>query len=244
MYVNASFLFAPSPGLRPDKHFEPRRCDKTPKKPAHANPDPSHGRHELRGHWRVLRAQPRRPRAMHSGQVRRHDRQGNGEGARAAAQRGHSTPEAPHTPAAGHRGKARLARKQNRAPALRGPQHPSTHARFATCRRLRRTVESRENQSTTACPWDAGSGQLISAGGHRPFGLWRRPPAAAAPPQEAPGLLRAAGAGERRGRLTPQREHFARRAACCSLLAESAAAAHRHRQHGLTTNKCTGDRRS
>jgi hypothetical protein len=25
---------------------------------AHANPDPAHGRHELRGDWRVLRAQP------------------------------------------------------------------------------------------------------------------------------------------------------------------------------------------
>jgi hypothetical protein len=35
-------------------------------------------------------------------------RQGNGEGARAAAQRGHSIPEAPHTTAVGHRGMARL----------------------------------------------------------------------------------------------------------------------------------------
>jgi hypothetical protein len=31
--------------------------------PSHANPDPAHGRHELRGDWRVLRAQPRRTRA-------------------------------------------------------------------------------------------------------------------------------------------------------------------------------------
>jgi hypothetical protein len=80
-----------------------------------------------------------------------------------AAQRGHIIPEAPHTTAAGHRGMARLPRKQNRAPALRGPQHrvsPSTHERFATAPGVGRAVESREKQSTSVHPWDAGSGRL------------------------------------------------------------------------------------
>jgi hypothetical protein len=53
-------------GRRRGRHrrIDIRRCGA----PAHANPDLAHGRHELRGHWRVLQAQPRRPRA--SGQVR------------------------------------------------------------------------------------------------------------------------------------------------------------------------------
>jgi hypothetical protein len=66
---------------------------------------------------------------------------------RVAAQRGHSTPEAPHTTAAGHRGMARLPRKQNRAPALRGTQHRiRTHA-SPPPPGLGREVESRETQS-------------------------------------------------------------------------------------------------
>jgi hypothetical protein len=107
--------------------------------PAHASPDPAHGRHELRSYWRILRAQPRR-RSRASGQASAKFADMTAkestakERARVAAQRGHSTPEALHTPAAGHRGMARLPRKQNRAPALRGPQHRvRTHATWAAC---------------------------------------------------------------------------------------------------------------
>jgi hypothetical protein len=217
MYVNASFLFAPSPGLRPDKHFEPRRCDKTPKKPAHANPDPSHGRHELRGHWRVLRAQPRRPRAMHSGQVRRHDRQGNGEGARAAAERGHSTPEAPHTPAAGHRGKARLARKQNRAPALRGPQHRPEYARTLRHLQAPRT-HGGEQRKSEHHRMPLGRREWAAHLGRGAQALW---PLAASPrrrPPPAGGAWAAAGCGSGRAAGTPDASTRALRSPCCLLL--------------------------
>jgi hypothetical protein len=137
-------------------------------------------------HWRVLRAQPRRPRA--SGQVRRHDRQGNGGGARVAAQRGHinSIPEAPHTPAAGwpQQGHgAAFTKTKSRACPTWTPA-PSTHARFATCGRRTHDGEQRK-QSTAACSWDAGSGRL----GRGPQALWRRAPAPAA-----------WAVGERRGR--------------------------------------------
>jgi hypothetical protein len=73
------------------------------------------------------------------------------------------------------RGMARLPRKQNRAPALRGPQHRlRTHA--SPPPDLGREVESRETQSTVVHPWDAGSGRL-SRGSQA---LWRRLPAPAA----------------------------------------------------------------
>jgi hypothetical protein len=74
---------------------------------------------------------------------------------------GHSTPEAPHTPAAGHRGMVRLPRKQNRAPALRATWTPApsthAHARFATCAR-RRTHggEPKKTEHRRSSPWDLG----------------------------------------------------------------------------------------
>jgi hypothetical protein len=97
-----------------------------------------------------------------------------------AAQRGHIIPEAPHTSAAGHRDMARLPRKQNRAPALRGPRHPgpSTRPGYARAPRHLRASDARRRAetkwSTVAHPWDARSGHG-SATAHRPF-LWRRPP--------------------------------------------------------------------
>jgi hypothetical protein len=91
------------------------------------------------------------------------------------AQRYHRTPGAPRMAAAGHGGMARLPRKQNRAPALRGPQHRiRTHA--SPPPDLGREVETRENPSTAAHPWDAGSGRLSRT----TQALWRRPPAPAA----------------------------------------------------------------
>jgi hypothetical protein len=105
-----------------------------------------------------------------SGQVCRHDRQRNGEGARVVGKRGHSTPEAPHTPAVGHRGMARLPRKQNRAPALRGPQH-RVRAHASPPAGAGRMVENREKQSAvvrTALSGTQGVGG--SAADHRLFG--------------------------------------------------------------------------
>jgi hypothetical protein len=92
------------------------------------------------------------------------------------AQRGHSIPKAPHTTAAGHRDMAQLPRKQNRAPALRGPQH-RVHTHASPPPGLGRAVESRENQSTVVHPWDAGSGRLSRATG----------PLAASPRPRSPG---------------------------------------------------------
>jgi hypothetical protein len=71
---------------------------------------------------------------------------GKEHGARVTAPRGHSIPEAPQTTAAGHVGMARLQRKQNRAPAVHGPQQnraPAVHARFATSRPRTRGGEQR-----------------------------------------------------------------------------------------------------
>jgi hypothetical protein len=96
-----------------------------------------------------------------------------------AAQRGHSIPEAPHTTAAGHRGMARLPRKQNRTPALRGPQHARirTHASLATSSvqasdaRWSRAKKNRARSYTLGTQGVGGS-----AGGHRPFGGAPPPP--------------------------------------------------------------------
>jgi hypothetical protein len=101
------------------------------------------------------------------------------------------SPPPTHPPTHGHRGMARLPRKQNRAPALRGPHRIRTHA--SPPPGLGREVESRENQSTAVHPWDAGSGRLSR--GSRALG--RGPPAPAA-----------WAAGERRG-CPYLRERFA-----------------------------------
>jgi hypothetical protein len=157
--------------------------------PAHANPDPAHGRHELRGDWRVLRAQPRRPRAR--GQVRRHDRQGNGEGARMAAQRGHGIPETPHTPAAGHRGMWRDFHENKTARLCpTWTPVPSTHARFALRHLLQASDARWRAEKNRAQPYTLGTqGVGVSAGGHIhiPFG--------GVPPPPQPGLREIADSG-------------------------------------------------
>jgi hypothetical protein len=64
-------------------------------------------------------------------------------------------------------------------PALRGPQHRArTHASPPAS--AGRTVESREKESTVACPWDAGSERLGS--GPRALPLAAPPPPPRAPP--------------------------------------------------------------
>jgi hypothetical protein len=119
----------------------------------------------------------RRPRA--SGQVRRHDRQVRKRrcaGARVRAQRGHSIPAAPHTPAAGHRGMARLPRKQNRAPALRPAWAPALDECVQQAPDARRS-RTEKNRARSYAPGTQGVGS--SAAGHAQA-LWWRPPAPAA----------------------------------------------------------------
>jgi hypothetical protein len=96
-----------------------------------------------------------------------------------AAQRGHricGIPEAPHTPAAGHRGMWRdfHEHKIARLPYVDPSTAPSTHVRTHASppAGVGRAVERRENGSTVARPGDAGSGRL-SRGAQA---LWRRPP--------------------------------------------------------------------
>jgi hypothetical protein len=152
-----------------------RRCGA----PAHANPDPAHGRHELRGYWRVLRAQPRRPRA--SGQVRRHGRQGNGEGARVAVA-AQSSKRPQHTRGTAYASGwpqehgATSTKTKSRACPTWTPA-PSTHARFATCRRLTRGGESREQRKTEHRRAPLGRREWAAQqGGHRPVGGVPPPP--------------------------------------------------------------------
>jgi hypothetical protein len=153
---------------------------------SHANPDPAHGRHELRGHWRVLRALSTVPSSAHELVAKFADmtaKETASEGAWVAAQRGHMIPGrgTAHTPAAGHRGMARLPRKQNCAPALRGLQHQhQVHiARFATWSCWTHGGEPRKPERSRMPlglgTWDArsgggrlGSGSRATAG-LRPF---------------------------------------------------------------------------
>jgi hypothetical protein len=110
-----------------------RRCGA----PVHANPDLAHGRHELRGHF--CEHSPTVHELRASGQVRRHDRQGNGK--EATAYQRHHIRQWLATGAA----MARLPRKQNSAPApaLRGPQH-RVRAHASPPAGAGRTVESQE----------------------------------------------------------------------------------------------------
>jgi hypothetical protein len=132
-----------------------------------------------------------------------------------AAQRGHSTPEAPHTTAAGHRPQGHGATSTKTKPRAcpTWTPAPSTYAR--TLRHLQasdaqwRAEKNRAQPHTLGTPQAAGSGRLSRG----PQALWRR-----SPPPPQPGLReygRAAG--------TPLRERFAH--------GERAAAT--HRQHGL-----------
>jgi hypothetical protein len=137
--------------------------------PAHASPDPAHGRHELRSYWRILRAQPRR-RSRASGQASAKFADMTAkestakERARVAAQRGHSTPEALHTPAAWPQGHGTTSTKTKSCACPTWTPAQSTHARHVggllalppACRPAAgagRTVESRENQSTGSRTW-------------------------------------------------------------------------------------------
>jgi hypothetical protein len=100
-------------------------------------------------------------------------------------------PEAPHTTAAGHRGMlARLPRKQNRAPALRGSQH-RVRTHVSPPPGVGRAVESRENQSTAVRPWDAAREWAAQQGATGPLAL-------AAPPRPRSPEPRLQAAGERR----------------------------------------------
>jgi hypothetical protein len=123
------------------------------------------------------------------------DRQGYGEGARVAAQRGHSIPEAPHTTqrlATGawrdfHENK--IARLPYVDPSTE--QYARTAASPASRRRTRGGEQRKTEHSRTPLVGTQGVGG--SAGGHMPF---------AAPPRpRSPGCGRAAG--------TPQRGRFA-----------------------------------
>jgi hypothetical protein len=137
-----------------------------------------------------------------------------------AAQRGPSEPDAPHTPVAGRRGMARLPRKENRVPALRGPQHRRVRTHASPPAGVGRTAESRQRnpersrihlgrraQGDVLGMWSARQGGTgpLAASPRRPRSLAR---------------AQAQAAGERRGRPNAS-----------ASLAESAAAT--HRQHGL-----------
>jgi hypothetical protein len=127
----------------------------------------------------------RRTRA--SGQVRRHDRQGNGEGARVAAQRGHSIPEAPTAYDSGWpQGHGATSTKTKSRACPTWTPAPNTHARFATSGPRTRGGEQRKPEHSRTPlgrrrEWAAQQGATEA--------LWRRPPAPAA-----------WAAGERRGR--------------------------------------------
>jgi hypothetical protein len=114
-----------------------------------------------------------------------------------AAQRGHSTPEAPHTPAAGHRGMhgATSTKTKSRACPTWTPA-PSTEYARTLCHLQAPDARWRAEKprAQSHAPGTQGAGG--SAVGHRAFG--------AAPPSPRP---RGLGCGRAAG--TPLRERFA-----------------------------------
>jgi hypothetical protein len=143
-----------------------------------ANPDPAHERHE-RMSSAVIGGFCEHSSVVHelvakfAGMTAKETAKGHGWQLKEATD---SIPEAPHTPAAGHRGMARLPRKQNRAPApLRGPQHRvRTHAPPpAGAGRARWRTEKNRAQSHALGGTQGVGG---SAADHRPFGGVPLPP--------------------------------------------------------------------
>jgi hypothetical protein len=96
-----------------------------------------------------------------------------------AAQRGHITPEAPHTPAADHRGRDGATSTKTKSRACPTWTDPSTeYAR--TLRHLQASDTWWRTEKNRAQPYALGTQGVIGlAGSHMPF-LWRRPPAPAA----------------------------------------------------------------